>query len=129
MGPLMRGWFQNRGLNPPLLILSSPARRTRETVERISPSIYGAVGPVIFEESLYLPSTADFLKILRRQDDGVDCLALCSHNPGITLLADYLFGPFPHDFSPCGMALGSLNIKRWSQVDKGNGRLLEFLNP
>lgn len=129
MAPLAKGWFRRRNLTVPELILSSPARRTRETIEQLSPLIYGETSPVRLEEILYLPSTEECLEVLWAQDDRVDCLALCSHNPGITALADYLFGPLHRGFSPCGMALGRLDVKRWYQADRPAGELLEFLNP
>ena len=88
MAPIAEKWFRSRRMNPPPLILSSPARRAKETVERISPSLYGTLGPVVFKENLYLPSIEDSLEVLRQQDDGIDRLAICSHNPGITRLAE-----------------------------------------
>src|ERR671923_1158092 len=66
----------------PALVLCSPARRTRETLEAVSPS-----GEVRIEDELYGASEAELLERLRRVPEAIESVMLIGHNPAIEELA------------------------------------------
>ena len=66
----------------PSLVLCSPARRTRETLEAVDPS-----GDVRIEDELYGASEAELLERLRRVPEAIESVMLIGHNPAIQELA------------------------------------------
>jgi len=73
------------GLNPGL-ILSSDARRTRETLDLIRDAL-GARSAVLLEPKLYLADPPALLARLRKVPDDVPSVLLIGHNPGLQDLA------------------------------------------
>ena len=74
----------------PSLVLSSSARRTRETFERIAPSLEAA--EVSIERGLYRASWGQLLDRLREVPEDVDSVMLIGHQPAIQELALELAG-------------------------------------
>lgn len=70
----------------PALILCSAARRTQETLQRISPAFSNDYVLAI-EKRLYLASAAKLLERIRRVDDDIPSVMLVGHNPGLQRLA------------------------------------------
>lgn len=75
----------------PQLVLCSPARRTRETLEEILPAL-GRKAEVSFEDELYMADAGDLLARLRGIPDDVESVLLVGHNPGIQELLSLLAG-------------------------------------
>lgn len=65
----------------PDLVLCSSARRTRETLELLEPSLGGT--PSLIEDDLYGASREQLLERLRKLPDDVDSVLLIGHNPGV----------------------------------------------
>lgn len=108
----------------PQLILCSPSRRTRETIE-LAMQQAGSQSEMIFDERIYEASINDLLKILASIDDHVNEVLLVGHNPGIEELLVYLTNeirPTP----PATFAKMSCEIQSWSEIEV-NGAHLEWL--
>ena len=73
----------------PDLILCSPARRARETCERLIAEL-GAPPPVHVDDRLYLASAEDILAVVRAREDAPGRLMAIGHNPGMQTLAAML---------------------------------------
>lgn len=71
----------------PALVLCSSARRSRETLDRVSPG-----GDVFIEPELYGATDDELLDRLRRVPPAVDSVMLIGHNPAIECLAIGLAG-------------------------------------
>src|SRR5215212_9196904 len=65
----------------PAVVLCSSARRTLETLERISPAL-GEEVSVHLERELYAASEQSLLERLRGLEDGVESVLVIGHNPG-----------------------------------------------
>lgn len=85
----MGRWMAAEGWIP-ARILSSPARRTRETLALLAE---GAAVPLEarteWVEALYLASLDDLLEVVKGQQTA-SALMLLGHNPGLEELVDYL---------------------------------------
>ena len=75
----------------PALVLCSPARRARETAERIVPALVDDP-PVEFDDELYDTSAQCLLERLRAIDDAAPSVMLIGHNPSLEALAVDLAG-------------------------------------
>jgi phosphohistidine phosphatase len=111
------------------LVLSSPARRTRETVELIRPALGKA--EISFEKDLYGASAEELLKRLRRLPRKVAAVLIVGHNPGIEIVASLLL---PEDAGlgrfPTG-ALASLRFpgNDWKSIQEGGAEAIGFITP
>ena len=113
----------------PSLVLCSPARRTRETLEAVDPS-----GEVRIEDELYGASEAELLERLRRVPEAIESVMLIGHNPAIQELALGLAsrGERLEDVErkfPTG-ALATLTAPgAWGELAPGSAELAAFVKP
>jgi phosphohistidine phosphatase len=119
-------WLAAQRLLPDL-VLCSPARRTRETLE----AVLGLVGYVDqrLEPAIY-DATAGTLAGLLDQHRDVGRLMLVGHNPGLERLAALLHSGQSGDYR--GMPPGSIAVLRLSavaEVEPGSASLVDFWWP
>jgi len=74
----------------PDLLLVSPARRTRQTGEILARVLSLAERLVIPDETLYLASAPDLLKVVQGTGPRVGHLLVVAHNPGVSELVQQL---------------------------------------
>ena len=101
----------------PDLILTSPARRARETATLVAQAC-AFDGEIAVWDELYPGDPADHLAVLRRQDDTHRCILLVAHNPGLESLLDLLAGR-QRRLPTAALAQVSLAIRRWSELRPG----------
>jgi phosphohistidine phosphatase len=138
---LMRAAMRELGLAPDMVLLS-PSRRTRETLDALEPwDDAPLVEPV---DTLYLATVPQLLDVLHGVPETVRSVLLIGHNPGMHELALLLVGSrgtaAQGDRSeraieqlaggyPTG-ALAEFGIAGpWWQLGTGGGQLVRFLRP
>jgi len=121
--------FLHHHVGNPGAFYTSPALRTRETAGIAAAAWRFDLKNLRHPGSLYLPAPEELLEILWQQPEDLSFLALCSHNPGLTLLGSWLFGGIPDGLAPAGIMLGRFDVGTWPEVQKNRGTLLEFRNP
>jgi phosphohistidine phosphatase len=109
------------------LIVSSPAVRTRQTVERVVSS--SMLAPEIrFDQRIYEASAVRLLEVLSQLDDERKSVMLVGHNPGLEELLALLTGVDQH--MPTGsLAVLTLSFKKWEKIMSGRVILKEFIKP
>jgi len=137
---LMRRAMRDLGLAPDIVMLS-PSRRTRETLEALEPwDEAPLIEPV---DSLYLATGPQLLEVLHGVAETVRSVMLIGHNPGMHELAMLLVAPrgtaARHgpgraiERLAAGYPTGALAefaiAGPWSGLGEGGGRLLRFLLP
>jgi phosphohistidine phosphatase len=125
---VMAGHIRDEKISPSL-VLCSPARRTRETLEGVAPG-----GEVQIEDELYGASEADLLERLQRVPDEIDSVMLIGHNPAIQELALDLAaggerrGDVENKFPTA--ALATLTVPDdWQELRPGSAELVAFVIP
>jgi phosphohistidine phosphatase len=125
---VMAGHIRDEKISPSL-VLCSPARRTRETLEGVAPG-----GEVQIEDELYGASEADLLERLQRVPDEIDSVMLIGHNPAIQELALDLAaggerrGDVENKFPTA--ALATLTVPDdWQELRPGSAELVAFVTP
>ena len=120
----------------PKLVLCSTARRARETLDLVKPSLPDQT-KVDYISGFYMASPRDLLTGIGKAPATADTIMLVGHNPGLGSLAGLLAG------SGDSKALGNLHLKfptgaiavlafdanRWGDLAPGGGKLLAFLRP
>jgi phosphohistidine phosphatase len=118
----------------PDLVLCSPARRTRETLERIE----GAFGDRVetrVEDPLYGAGEAKLLACLQALPEEVASVMLIGHNPGIEELALALasegaeLARMREKYPTAALATIDLPADRWDAIERGSGELVGFVRP
>jgi phosphohistidine phosphatase len=133
--PRMGAYMAKQKLAPDL-ILCSPAARTRQTLALVLPHLQ-RIAEVAYEDGLYLASTGQLLKRIRRTPAPTTHLMLVGHDPGMHGIATRLAGtgdPAALDllaakFPTAGLAVILFDTKSWTDVGDGDGRLRLFMTP
>lgn len=132
---LMGGYMARHRLLPDL-VLSSPARRTRETVAELSADWPAGI-TVAFDERLYLAAAETVLAVIRSQAKRVAALLVIGHNPGLHAAAEMLIASgdvgqrerLREKFPTGGLAVIDFTVETWSKVHDYSGRLDRFVTP
>jgi phosphohistidine phosphatase len=125
--------LEDEGIRPDL-VLCSPARRTRETLERIEDALGDGI-EARFEEALYGATEATLLRSLNALPDEVDSVMLIGHNPGLEDLVLALASEgaeldrLKEKFPTAALATIDLPADRWSAIERGRGELVAFVRP
>lgn len=121
----------------PDLILCSPAKRTRETLELARPEFTAAHCETRFDENLYLPNSEDLLARIRSIGNGHRSVLVIGHNPGLHGLALKLAGTgdakalnrLEEKFPTGSLAIFTFEPGHWRDVAPATGRLEAFVTP
>lgn len=104
------------------LVLTSPAARAVETVER------AGLPSAREDERIYDASAGELLAIVQGADDNIESLMMVGHNPGFERLASRLIGRNVE--MPTGSLLElELPNESWRDVGRVSARPLRFLKP
>jgi phosphohistidine phosphatase len=124
--------LREEGINPDL-VLCSPARRARETLERVEPEL--GRGAVRVEPELYETGVDELLQVLRGLPDRIESVMLVGHNPSLQELAVGLARPSQESARvgaklPTGALVTlAFPLSRWPEVALGTGQLEGFIRP
>ncbi len=112
----------------PQLVLSSDARRTRETLEKMAP-LFPSDLPVEFDEDLYLGGVAAIQNALFTVDKEITDVLVLAHNPGCQNAIIYFSGQAER-MSPANAALLHCTSDDWSEAaQSGNFSFVQVLRP
>jgi phosphohistidine phosphatase len=125
--------LEAEGIRPDL-VLCSPARRTRETLERIEGAFGDAVEARV-DEALYGASAAELLERISELPPEVGSVMLIGHNPGLEELALALasegdgLARLREKFPTAALATIDLPADRWGEIERGSGILVGYVRP
>ena len=125
--------IEAEGIRPDL-VLCSPARRSRETLERVE-AAFGERVEARFEEVLYGASEAELLACLRALPPEVHSVMIVGHNPGLEHLALALASEgvertrMEEKYPTGALATIDLSADEWSVIERGSGDLVAYVRP
>jgi phosphohistidine phosphatase len=130
----MAVYLASEGLRPDL-VLCSPARRTRETLELLGPALQH--GPdVRLDDRLYGADVGDLLSVLRGVEPATGTVLVVGHNPGLHDVAVTLAGDGDADAMaelrtklPTAALVVLEIVAPWPRVAAGGARLTRFVLP
>jgi phosphohistidine phosphatase len=112
----------------PELILSSTARRARDTAQAVADES-GYDGEIDQLPDLYLSDTACYMDVLQRLPDEVNRVLVVGHNPDLDELLILLTDVNQH-MSTAALAQIDLPITCWAELNEAtNGRLQKLWSP
>ena len=112
----------------PDLIISSTARRARDTAQAVSEES-GFMGQIDLYQDLYLSDTSCYLDILHCLPDEADRVLVVGHNPEMEDLLTLLTDVTEH-MTTATLAQVDLPISRWQELNEAtDGRLQNLWAP
>jgi len=127
--PIMAQRLKEKKINFDL-ILSSPAKRTRQTAKHFCKEIDYEFSKVDWVKELYLASPDEILEQIKAIDNKHNAIAVIAHNPGLTELANQLIHNFSIDNIPtCGIICMDLQVDSWKKIKDKNAALEFFMSP
>lgn len=110
--------------------ISSPAKRARKTAEYFIKEFDRDEDEIIFISSLYDASVSDFNATIKSIDDKYNNVAIFSHNPGITQVANELVSGADIDNMPtCSVFAVTADVDKWKEFFKTKKDFLFFDYP
>ena len=110
--------------------ISSPAKRAKKTAELFAKELADGKPGIIFIEELYHAGPDTFLSVIQKASDQFDCIAIFSHNPGITDFVNSLTEEVRTDNMPtAGVFAIRANIPSWKDFALGKNEFLFFDYP
>ena len=102
----------------PGLIISSPAKRTRQTAKRIAKELNYNIEHIIWNENLYHCTPELINAIVSEITDSVSTAFIVGHNPGVTEFAANLDAAFRiENLPPCGVVGVKIEAGQWEKFD------------
>jgi len=111
----------------PDLILSSPARRARDTAEMLKEAAQWDL-EIRFNDSIYEASPQTLSRVVAALPEEITTVMVVGHNPGIEGFIYLLTGtlvPMP----TAALAVIDLRAERWRAIGPSIGRLIELVRP
>ncbi|HEX6915428.1 MAG TPA: histidine phosphatase family protein [Chitinophagaceae bacterium] len=109
--------------------LSSPAVRALTTAEYFAEAWDVKKKHVVQEPALYHPTAEVFFDVISRIDDRHNCVAIFSHNPGITEFANTLCSHRVDDMPTCAVFAVKADIKSWKDFREAEKKFWFFDYP
>jgi len=125
--PYIGNILKAKGVNPDILI-SSPAVRARKTAATIAQIIGYPKSKIITDENIYESSSSGLINIIQGFDDKYDSVMMFGHNPGFTMLNNYLTESFIDNIPTCGV-VGIRFNSSWKKIDSDSGKAFLFIYP
>jgi phosphohistidine phosphatase len=121
------GKFLKKKKISPGLILSSPAKRARQTAELFTLASGLKTEPT-YDQRIYESSVRRLLEVLAEVQDTVPTVVLVGHNPEFEELCESLTGE-AHRLPTAALSCIELRLQKWSRVRPGIGRLKWRMKP
>jgi phosphohistidine phosphatase len=125
--PFIGNTLKEKGIQPDLII-SSPAVRARKTSGVIAEIIDYPKDKILINEIIYDASSSELLSMIQELDDKYNSVMIFGHNPGFTMLNNYLTDSFIDNIPTCGVVGIHFNSS-WDKIGNGSGEAFFFIYP
>jgi phosphohistidine phosphatase len=112
----------------PDLIISSPAKRAAKTAVVIADKIGYTKSKIINDDNIYEASFSELLDLIRNLDDKHNTVMLFGHNPGLTMLNNYLSEHYIDNIPTCGV-VGIQFDSSWNGIKADSGNSFLYIYP
>ena len=109
--------------------VSSPAKRAKKTAEQFAKQYKKDDEDIIFRTELYMAGDDAFNAVVEKLEDKYDCVAIFSHNPGITDFANILTDARIDNIPTSGIFAVSIDTKKWNKFREAKKKFLFFDYP
>lgn len=125
--PFMGKILAEKGIKPDLII-SSPAKRAKRTALAIAEEIGYPESKIEYDENIYESSSRELLEIVQSIDEKHNTVMIFGHNPGFTMLHNYLCTHYIDNIPTSGIVGLEFN-SGWNEISKNSATFLFFEYP
>jgi len=125
--PVMAARLRERDQIPDLLV-SSPAQRAVETAELLAHELDLAPEKILYQRDIYEAFLETLITIVRQLPD-TEHIALIGHNPGLSLLGQWLWPQAPEWLPTCAVLELELAVDDWPEIVTACATLLYYDYP
>ena len=125
--PYIGNLLKEKGVKPDIVI-SSPAVRARKTALAIAEIIDYPKSKILIDNNIYESSSSELIKIIQGFDDKYNSVMMFGHNPGFTMLNNYLTDSFIDNVPTCGVVGIHFNSS-WKKINSNSGKAFFFIYP
>lgn len=126
--PIMAKRIMEKGIRPDLLV-SSPAMRAITTAEIFIDTMALPHEQLRENRDIYEAGLNELVRIVRELPESAETVVLFGHNPGITLLGNFLSGEHIDNVVTCGALCVNMEAVSWKDAGKESGKLLWYEYP
>jgi phosphohistidine phosphatase len=114
----------------PDLIISSTAKRAKQTAKKIAAAVGYDAGKIQWVEKLYHCVPETFEEVIYEIEDTAKTVFIVGHNPGITEFVNQLSPDFNIDHMPtCGMVATHIDADNWNHFNTSKKEVFLFEYP
>lgn len=110
-------------------ILASHANRAMLTITLVTQALFLPPDVIHSEPRIYNASIDTLEALIAEQNDNIDTLFICGHNPGISVLASILADGGFLDFAPATLCQIELAIDSWAELKNKCGKIMTLEVP
>ncbi|QMU62201.1 MAG: histidine phosphatase family protein [Gammaproteobacteria bacterium] len=110
-------------------IIASPAIRAITTAEIIANEIGYSAQKIVQDAEIYNADIDALIDRVFSLDTSVNSVMLVGHNPGFTVLCNYLSDARIDNMPTCSIAQIQFNSNSWEAISEHSGELLDFDYP
>jgi len=127
--PMMGDRLNKCNLKPDLII-SSTAKRAKQTAKKVAAAFGYDEGKIKWYDRLYHCIPSVFEEVLYEVDDSVQTVFVVAHNPGITDFVNQLSDKFKIDNMPtCGIVAAEFELEEWNEFSTTGKKVILFDYP
>ena len=112
----------------PDIVISSPALRAKKTALAIAEKIDYPKSKILIDENIYESSSTELIHIIKGFGDKYNSVMMFGHNPGFTMVNNYLTNSFIDNIPTCGV-VGIRFNSSWKKIDSASGKAFFFIYP
>jgi len=125
--PFMGELLKEKVVNPDV-VFSSPAKRASKTAQIIAEQIGYSKKDIIYAEEIYESSSHELVDFIKKIDDKYNSVMVFGHNPGFTMLNNFLSKKYIDNIPTCGIVALEFNSS-WKEIEKNSAKMLFFDYP
>ena len=110
-------------------IISSPAARAITTATIIASEIGFSVQQIVRNPDIYGASLSVLINLVTSLDDNFSSIMLVGHNPGFTVLCNFISNARIDIMPTCSIAQIKFDVDSWYSITEHSGKLIEFYYP
>ena len=111
-------------------IISSPARRAKETVLLLAEAAGIAETEIQWNEDLYFSGANAYLESARQLSNNYSTILIAGHNPSVEQVVKFLGGgDAASKITTANIACHELSVEHWSEIDDSNCSFKWLMRP
>jgi len=121
--PMMGAYLKDQNSQPDLIITSN-AKRAYLTAQLIAEPLGYDKEKIVIEDKIYEAGVEELLHIIQTLEAKTKTVVIVGHNPGLTLLANYLADERVNNLPTCGVFCMTFDTDNWEEITTSESKIM-----